>query len=92
MIKTKLLSAPVVSIAPLALAIVILAGIGPRASGAAGNRAQLPIVPVIVEYEYAEQYFMQWISDNPKYSMIEAIIGAGEIGRASCRERVCLLV
>lgn len=78
MIKTKLLSAPVMSIAPLALAIVMLAGIGPRASGAAGNRAQLPIVPVIVEYEYAEQYFMQWISDNPKYSMIEAIIGAGE--------------
>ncbi|PYP83528.1 MAG: hypothetical protein DMF61_23185 [Blastocatellia bacterium AA13] len=69
-----------IAVAPLVFAAMIgsLANIGARASGAEGNRGPVPIIPVIVEYEYAAQYFMQWISDNPKYSMIEAIIGAGQ--------------
>lgn len=33
-----------------------------------------PIIPIIGEYEYASQYFMQWITENPNYSMIEGII------------------
>lgn len=40
--------------------------------------APLPLVPAIIEYEYAAQYFMQWINDNAQYSMIEAIVGSGE--------------
>lgn len=74
--KMKLLRIPAASIALMAI-IALPANIGARASGAEGNRA-LPIIPVIVEYEYAAQYFMQWISDNPRYSMIEAIVGASE--------------
>jgi hypothetical protein len=32
----------------------------------------LPIVPVLAEYEFAPQYFSQWIK-HPNYSLIEAI-------------------
>lgn len=44
----------------------------------ASEAAPLPLVPAIIEYEYAAQYFMQWINDNAQYSMIEAIVGSGE--------------
>lgn len=39
---------------------------------AKANQVPLPVMPLIVEYEYVPQYFMQWISDDPQYSMIEA--------------------
>lgn len=77
MAKMQLLRIPAASIALMAM-IALPGSLVARGSGADGNRATLPIIPVIVEYEYATQYFMQWISDNPKYSMIEAIVGAGE--------------
>ncbi len=41
-------------------------------------RAPLPILPFLVEYEYAPLHLMQWINDHPQYAMIEAIIGDGE--------------
>lgn len=37
-----------------------------------------PVVPALVEYEFAAQYFRQWIEDNPQYSMITAIVGEGK--------------
>jgi hypothetical protein len=48
-----------------------------QASPAQVNPVQLPIVPVIVEYDYASQYFRQWINDHPQYSMITAVVGEG---------------
>lgn len=42
------------------------------------NPVQLPIVPFIVEYDYASQYFRQWINDHPQYSMITAVVGEGD--------------
>lgn len=75
--KMQLLRIPVTSIALMAM-IALPGSLRARESGADGKPAALPIIPVIVEYEYAAQYFMQWISDNPRYSMIEAIVSAGE--------------
>lgn len=40
-------------------------------------RKLLPFVPVLVAYEFAPQYFMQWIDDNATYSMIEAMSTGG---------------
>jgi hypothetical protein len=34
----------------------------------------IPILPLLVEYEYAPLHLMQWIDDNPQYTMIEAIV------------------
>ncbi len=45
---------------------------------AAKKRAPLPIVPLLVEYEYAPEFLMQWINDHPQYTMIEAMVGKGE--------------
>ncbi len=60
------------------LAIYALLYVNPitraQQSGAKANPVPLPVVPLIVEYEYAPQYFMQWISDDPQYSMIEALV------------------
>jgi len=36
--------------------------------------ALLPIVPLLIEYEYAPLHLMQWIDDHPQYTMIEAIV------------------
>jgi hypothetical protein len=37
-----------------------------------GQPLPFPIVPLLVEYENASQYFMQWINEKAAYSMIEA--------------------
>lgn len=34
----------------------------------------LPIIPVIIEFEYAPKYFIQWMEGHPKYSMIEGVV------------------
>jgi hypothetical protein len=47
-------------------------------SSAQLNPLQLPIVPLIVDYDYASQYFRQWINDNPRYSQIIAVVGEGK--------------
>jgi hypothetical protein len=47
-------------------------------SPAQSNPLQLPIVPLIVEYDYASQYFRQWINDHPRYSQIIAVVGEGK--------------
>lgn len=36
--------------------------------------AFIPIVPLLIEYEYAPLHLMQWINDHPQYTMIEAIV------------------
>jgi hypothetical protein len=38
------------------------------------GQAFFPIVPVIIQYEYAPKYFLQWINDHPRYERIEAMI------------------
>jgi hypothetical protein len=34
----------------------------------------IPIVPFIVDFEYIPEYFIQWIKDDPRYSMIQAAV------------------
>jgi hypothetical protein len=34
----------------------------------------IPILPALVEYEYAPLHLMQWIDGHPQYAMIEAIV------------------
>ncbi|HEU4387708.1 MAG TPA: hypothetical protein VFV34_07925, partial [Blastocatellia bacterium] len=34
----------------------------------------LPIVPVIADLEYAPEYFIQWMKDDPRYAMIQALL------------------
>ena len=36
--------------------------------------AFIPIIPVLIDYEFALMYFMQPLPDNPTYSMIEASV------------------
>ncbi|HSK72467.1 MAG TPA: hypothetical protein VK892_12260 [Pyrinomonadaceae bacterium] len=42
------------------------------------QRIVFPVVPVIFEYEFAPQYFSQWIENHPQYSKIEVIIEEDE--------------
>jgi hypothetical protein len=56
---------------------MILLAASVRAQTNAGQ-SPFPILPLIVEYEYVPQYFLQWINDDPQYSMIEALVGRGE--------------
>jgi hypothetical protein len=44
---------------------------------AKGSRSPFPAPPLIVRYEYAPRYFVQWLNDHPQYTRIEA---AGEDG------------
>lgn len=62
------------------ICIVLLKSVGTGAQQppAKTNQAFLPIVPIILEYEFAPQYFMQWINEHPQYSMISAIVGKSE--------------
>ncbi|MEN3332110.1 MAG: hypothetical protein V7641_1475 [Blastocatellia bacterium] len=39
---------------------------------AAASAVPLLILPVILEYDYTPKYFLQWITDNPQYTLIEA--------------------
>jgi hypothetical protein len=50
----------------------------PVARPAETTPAPALILPVIIEYNYAPQYFLQWINDNPQYSMIEATLFPGK--------------
>ena len=49
-----------------------------QSSSAQVKTLQLPIVPMIIEYDYASYYFRQWINDHPRYSQITAIVGEGK--------------
>ncbi|HKV39669.1 MAG TPA: hypothetical protein VJX67_10675 [Blastocatellia bacterium] len=40
-----------------------------------------PIVPILLQYEHVPQYFMEWMDDNPQYSMIEGAVWPGESPR-----------
>ena len=42
-----------------------------------GPPPPLPIPPAIIAYEFAPTYLLQWIYDNPNYSLIEAVIKKG---------------
>jgi len=49
----------------------------PRLS-AATNALPFPILPLIVEYDYAPLHFSQWELDDPHYSQIAATVTQGE--------------
>lgn len=53
---------------------IVTLGVIPAGTGhpAALDQTPLPLVPLIVEYEYAPQYFMQFLNDHPQYARIEA--------------------
>lgn len=51
--------------------------INARQSPAPAPRPPVPIVPAIIEYEFAAQYFRQWMEDHPQYSQITALVGEG---------------
>jgi hypothetical protein len=38
----------------------------------------LPVFPLIINYDYETQYFMQWIANCPQYSLISASVSKGE--------------
>ncbi|MEW6732092.1 MAG: hypothetical protein AB1489_12260 [Acidobacteriota bacterium] len=40
------------------------------------NKEQVafPFVPLLIDYEYLPQYFLQWLDDDPQYQQIEASI------------------
>ncbi len=54
----------------------------PAAMNTGGTEAQgnqpapipFPVLPLLMEYEYAPHYFMQWITDHPQYERIEASV------------------
>jgi hypothetical protein len=48
--------------------------VGARQAAETKKAPPTPILPLLVEYEYAPLYLMQWIDDHPQYSMIEAIV------------------
>lgn len=52
-------------------------GAGAQQPASAPRQAPLPIVPLLVEYEYAPLHLQQWISGHAQYTMIEAIVGQG---------------
>ena len=37
-------------------------------------RLPLPVLPLIVHYEYVPHYFVQWLNDHPQYTRIEAAV------------------
>ena|ERR1700733_4358314 len=63
---------------PLFLAAVVIAAPASRIRDGRSGVGLWPIVPIICEYQYAPQYFTEWIDDNPQYSMIEAEVKAGD--------------
>jgi len=42
--------------------------------GAADGAAFMPIVPALMDYEYADKYLLQFIDNIPGYQLIEAVI------------------
>ncbi|HEY6333498.1 MAG TPA: hypothetical protein VI756_29515, partial [Blastocatellia bacterium] len=72
-----------ITILILALLTVLGYGAGsPKGSQPQSESAPWPIVPPIVpmigEYHYATQEFIEWIDDNPDYSTIDAEVKDGE--------------
>lgn len=59
---------------PAAAAQPSVATPAPQPVQEAAGTIPLPIIPIILEFEYSPKYFIQWIKDNPKYSMIEGIV------------------
>jgi hypothetical protein len=58
-----------------AFALLLLSfSVGARQAAETKKPPPIPILPLLVEYEYAPLYLMQWIDDHPQYSMIEAIV------------------
>jgi hypothetical protein len=51
------------------------------------QRIVFPVVPVIFEYEFAPQYFSQWIENHPQYSKIEVIIEENETLQIALTEK-----
>ncbi len=47
-------------------------------ASAEGDDVSYPIVPLIVDYEYAPEHFLQWVNDNPHYSMIQASVSKND--------------
>src|SRR5262245_50915529 len=48
--------------------------IGARHAAETSKPALIPIMPLLIEYEYTPLHLMQWIDDHPQYTMIEAIV------------------
>jgi hypothetical protein len=42
------------------------------------SQVPFPIIPVLAQYEYVPQHFLQWINDHPQYSMIEASVSKSD--------------
>lgn len=64
----------------MACAIALLASlftVRAQQQPAAPARVLLPIVPLLVEYEYAPLYLMQFLNGHARYAQIEAVIGKG---------------
>jgi hypothetical protein len=60
--------------------IVTVSGRQPewQAATAQDARLPLPVLPLIVHYEYVPHYFMQWLNDHPQYTRIEAAVTDSE--------------
>src|SRR5215468_2413420 len=62
------------TIAAMSVMICLSGVIAARQAPAGASSAPFPILPLIADFEYVSQNFIQFINDNPRYSMIEAII------------------
>ena len=66
-----------------ALLIVVLLWSGHQTGGQTPQRSETiglapPVVPMIIEYDFAPLYFSQWNLDDPHYSRISAIATEGD--------------
>src|SRR5882762_1290425 len=53
--------------------------IAPQTSRAVhGSPLAFPIVPVALEFEYVPLHYMQWIKDDPNYTLASAYMYPGE--------------
>lgn len=68
--------------AGLTLAVLLLSDHGTAQQSSTTNREKgslpFPVIPAIVEYDYLPLYFMQWIKDDPNYSIVAATIYPGD--------------
>lgn len=67
-------------ISVLAFQLLIVSGSFADAQETKESKQKLffPILPVNIEYEFAPQYFSQWIENHPQYSKIEVIVEGRE--------------
>src|SRR5215510_2829819 len=47
---------------------------GAQSANGQNSVTPFPIVPVVMEYEHAPLFFLQWITKDPRYTMIEASV------------------